>query len=134
MTSARRSTKRNAEKYLLPFSCLLILRFFSCLRSELPFAFDHQQQTRQMVILRNDLGRLLSIAVLLMGAGHPASPVQAQTDPLNEAWRWVHYGAESGLPSDRVLDIVETTEGIAWAMTGAGLAWYDEYRWHPDRQ
>ena len=39
MTSARCSTKRNAEKYLLPFSCLLILHFFCCLRSELPFAY-----------------------------------------------------------------------------------------------
>jgi len=61
----------------------------------------------------------------------PVGLMQAQPEPLNEAWRWARFGAASGLPSDRVLDVVETSNGVSWARTEARLAWYDAYQWHP---
>ncbi len=68
---------------------------------------------------------LLTFAVLL-----PVRIIEAQPDPLNETWRWARYGTESGLPSDRVLDVVETSNGVSWARTEVRLAWYDAYQWH----
>jgi PAS domain S-box-containing protein len=41
----------------------------------------------------------------------------------------VHFTTESGLPSNRVFDILETASGIVWARTQAGLAWYNGYCW-----
>ena len=61
----------------------------------------------------------------------PVGLMQAQPEPLNEAWRWARFGAASGLPSDRGLDVVETSNGVSWARTEARLAWYDTYQWHP---
>jgi len=55
--------------------------------------------------------------------------LHAQTDPLYEDWRWVHFTTASGLPSNTIINIVETTEGVVWAHTAAGLAWYDGFRW-----
>ncbi len=49
---------------------------------------------------------------------------------LEETWRWVQYGAQDGLPSADVLQIVETTDASIWASTSSGLAWFDGYHWH----
>ena len=46
-----------------------------------------------------------------------------------ERWRWVHFTTWSGLPSDDVLQVLEDAEGVPWAATAAGLAWYDGHRW-----
>ena len=62
-----------------------------------------------------------------------AAAAQTPPDPLQEAWRWARYDANAGLPAGPVMSVVETTDGVAWAMTETGLAWYDEYRWHPVR-
>ena len=53
----------------------------------------------------------------------------AQGDPFHEAWRWAHYTTEAGLPSDRVLALVEASDGTPWVHTIRGLAWYDDFRW-----
>ena len=53
---------------------------------------------------------------------------------LYEAWRWVHFTTDSGLPSNQVLQVVETPAGTVWAATQRGLAWYDDYRWHAIRE
>jgi PAS domain S-box-containing protein len=65
-------------------------------------------------------------------------PATAQGEPrgteaglrLGDAWRWVEYSTDTGLPSARVLDLVEDTTGTAWAATDAGLARFDGFRWH----
>lgn len=57
--------------------------------------------------------------------------LQAQTDPLYEDWRWVQFTENSGLPSNDILDVFETTTGIVWVRTDAGLAWYDGFVWQP---
>ena len=43
----------------------------------------------------------------------------------------MRFTTTSGLPSNRVLDVVETADGTVWAATSSGLAWYDGYRWNP---
>ncbi|MBI3766065.1 MAG: hypothetical protein HY277_06145, partial [Ignavibacteriales bacterium] len=56
--------------------------------------------------------------------------IQAQSEEFNEEWRWVHFTTESGLPSDHIYEIVETSDGTPWVATSKGLAWYDGFRWH----
>jgi len=60
-------------------------------------------------------------------------PAKAQWESFREAWRWARFTAESGLPSNRVTDVVETPNGTLWAATQAGLAWYDGFHWTPVR-
>jgi len=48
---------------------------------------------------------------------------------FNEAWRWVVFDTDSGLPSNSVYDLVETPAGTPWAATLRGVAWYDGFQW-----
>ncbi len=66
------------------------------------------------------------LAVLL---SVPLETLRGQTDPLAEPWRWSLYTVESGLPSNNITDLVETSAGELWAATGGGIAWYDGFRW-----
>jgi PAS domain S-box-containing protein len=50
---------------------------------------------------------------------------------LHETWRWSRFTTESGLPSNHVYRVAETTNGTVWAATDRGLAWFDGYQWHP---
>ncbi len=50
--------------------------------------------------------------------------------PFEEPWGWVRFDTSSGLPSQRVLQVLETADGTVWAKTDLGLAWYDGYWWH----
>ncbi len=52
-----------------------------------------------------------------------------QTNTLNDNWRWVHFTTDDGLPSNRVFDIIETKNGIVWAATEFGTAWYNGFYW-----
>jgi PAS domain S-box-containing protein len=67
---------------------------------------------------------------LCLSIAGPAA-LTAQTDTFEESWRWALFTTASGLPSDRVLDIVETHDGVVWAATDAGAAWFDGFQWHP---
>ncbi|MFA6233962.1 MAG: two-component regulator propeller domain-containing protein, partial [Bacteroidota bacterium] len=61
----------------------------------------------------------------------------AQRHPLEESWRWVRFAESSGLPSNRVYDVIDAPDGTPWAWTEGGISWYDGYRWnsvpHSDR-
>jgi signal transduction histidine kinase/ligand-binding sensor domain-containing protein len=57
------------------------------------------------------------------------SPLQSQTEVLDEQWRWVHFTTASGLPSDYITSLTETRDGTLWVGTRAGIAWYDGYEW-----
>jgi PAS domain S-box-containing protein len=70
---------------------------------------------------------LLSLLLILCGAN---TPLIGQTESLRESWRWARFTTETGLPSDQILCLEESTSGITWVGTQAGLAWYDNYRWH----
>ena len=67
---------------------------------------------------------LLALATLLC----PTS-MNAQFDRIYDTWRWAHFTEESGLPSNRVFNVVETGDGQVWAHTSHGLAWFDGFRW-----
>ncbi|MDI6766479.1 MAG: hypothetical protein QME52_06620 [Bacteroidota bacterium] len=54
----------------------------------------------------------------------------AQTNTLNDDWRWVRFTTDDGLPSNRVFDVIETKSGIVWAATEFGAAWYNGFYWH----
>jgi hypothetical protein len=73
------------------------------------------------------LARGLLVCVCLIGTW--SVEAFGQQDPLLEDWRWVHYGIESGLPSEAVKDLAESQETL-WAATTAGMAWFDGYRWN----
>ncbi len=56
--------------------------------------------------------------------------LRAQSDPLEESWRWVKFTTASGLPSNIVRDIKDGPDDTPWAWTSGGLAWFDGYQWH----
>ncbi|MBI5021962.1 MAG: PAS domain S-box protein [Ignavibacteriales bacterium] len=55
----------------------------------------------------------------------------AQQDSFSNSWRWAHFTTEYGLPSDNVIDVIETPDNTLWAICDAGIAWYDSFQWHP---
>jgi signal transduction histidine kinase/ligand-binding sensor domain-containing protein len=68
--------------------------------------------------------RLLSLALLLPLLVH------AQMSELYDTWRWVRFGTESGLPSEKILGIYESGNDEVWVHTPEGLAWFDGFQWH----
>ena len=48
---------------------------------------------------------------------------------FSEAWRWVKYTTQHGLPSNFVTDLLLAADGTLWAVTNRGLAYYDGYGW-----
>jgi len=69
-------------------------------------------------------------ALVIAGICLLVSRLSAQDERFYEAWRWAGFTTESGLPSDRVRDVVETGDGTVWVVTMFGLAWYDGFRWN----
>lgn len=68
---------------------------------------------------------LLSLFALALSTG-----AISQTQNFGEDWRWAHFTAESGLPSNIIRSIFETEAGTVWIRTETGIAWFDEYQWH----
>jgi hypothetical protein len=58
-------------------------------------------------------------------------PANTQPLNLNDEWRWAHFTTVSGLPSDTVVALVESADGVVWVSTDRGVAWFDGFRWHP---
>ncbi|RMD99250.1 MAG: hypothetical protein D6814_05920, partial [Calditrichaeota bacterium] len=69
----------------------------------------------------------LFVAALNLGQ---AGTLSAQLETFADAWRWVKFTTEEGLPSNRVYQVLETKTGFVWAITDMGVAWYDGYAWH----
>lgn len=59
------------------------------------------------------------------------STFSLQAQEINEDWRWVHFTTESGLPSNQVGQVFETSDSTVWVSTSLGLAWYDGFKWIP---
>ncbi len=76
------------------------------------------------------LSRFITVLVLIFMLPRCADAAGPDISRAYETWRWVHFGAESGLPSERVLRILETASGEIWVQTSRGLAWFDGFRWH----
>ncbi len=60
-----------------------------------------------------------------------ATSLPAQIDGLHDVWRWTTFTVEHGLPSNRVLALLETSNNVPWVSTARGLAWFDGYLWNP---
>ncbi|MEJ2186202.1 MAG: ATP-binding protein [Gemmatimonadota bacterium] len=58
----------------------------------------------------------------------PSLAAQQPLPDLSQNWRWVDYGAASGLPPGRIQDIVEV-DGVAWVLTDEAAAYYDGFLW-----
>lgn len=71
----------------------------------------------------------LSRALLLACCLLAAQTLPAQEDHVDDAWRWIGFTTESGLPSNEVTSLAETDDGTVWANTSAGLAWFDGFQW-----
>jgi PAS domain S-box-containing protein len=71
------------------------------------------------------LSGLVTTAMLLLPL-----PLVAQIENVQDPWRWTTFTTHSGLPSNVVYDVRETSNGVVWASTARGLAWYDGYIWH----
>jgi PAS domain S-box-containing protein len=59
----------------------------------------------------------------------PGGPALAQRPSFTDAWRWVQFSTDDGLPANRVFDIVETADGTIWASTQLGVACFNGYYW-----
>ncbi len=77
----------------------------------------------------------MRLALIITVAGFLCSlPLRAEGERFDEAWRWIQFTTTSGLPSDRVIDLIETDDGLVWALTTGGIAYYDGFRWNPPRE
>ena len=74
---------------------------------------------------------MLIFAVSCSCLGQKSQGVHIDETTLSEEWRWVEFTTESGLPSDQINSLVETSDGNIWVGTAAGVAWYDGYFWNP---
>lgn len=91
------------------------------------FSILSEKSALKRIFVKYSVCRLLTLSILF------TSSSSAQLETLREAWRWVQFTTESGLPSNEVHDILETSDGTVWAATAAGLAWYDGFRWHESK-
>lgn len=77
--------------------------------------------------------RIIIAVLLILLPGFCRSFPGGEIKGLYDEWRWVRFGTESGLPSERVIRVLETPGGEVWAQTSRGLAWFDGFRWHQAR-
>ena len=57
--------------------------------------------------------------------------VYTQEEKFAEEWRWVQFTTASGLPSNNILTVLETSDGTIWVCTSNGIAYFDGYQWIP---
>ncbi len=75
---------------------------------------------------------LLGIPSAFLVADGSAQSVPDPIARLQERWRWVHFGPESGVPSGRVLSVLES-DSTSWVATEFGVAWFDGHQWRSPR-
>ena len=72
---------------------------------------------------------LVGLPVALVPAAGQAPPAGTTSIPVyQQDWRWIRFGVETGLPSGRLLEVLESA-GVSWVVTDLGTAWFDGYRW-----
>lgn len=49
---------------------------------------------------------------------------------LKQSWRWHEFNQTRGLPSNRILQMLESNSGTIYTLTDKGFAWYNGYHWH----
>jgi PAS domain S-box-containing protein len=76
---------------------------------------------------RPNLRTVCGLAAALLCA--PAARAITSEELFSEPWRWATFTTEHGLPSNELLDLVESPKGTTWVSTRAGIAWFDGYQW-----
>jgi signal transduction histidine kinase len=67
------------------------------------------------------------VALLCVQLGFSGTDIRR----ISDSWRWVRFGHESGLPSERVTFVLETHTKEVWARTSpGGIVWFDGFRWN----
>lgn len=67
---------------------------------------------------------------LVLAAGTLSGASPSGLDRIQEHWRWSHFDHQStGLPSERIQQILRAEDGTIWVATAGGVAWYDGYFW-----
>lgn len=84
--------------------------------------------TQQTHMRRSSFGTIYFL-VLVFLALLLSCHVYPQTELFEQSWRWSRFTTESGLPSNQILDLIETEGGTVWVSTPKGIAWFDGYRW-----
>lgn len=59
--------------------------------------------------------------------------LKAQNDTdtkLRQSWRWHEFSQTKGLPSNRIMQLIESNAGTMFVLTDKGFAWYNGYYWH----
>lgn len=75
------------------------------------------------------------LAVAAIVVGQPIVTCAQDTSILlAETWRFSVFNRSSGLPSARVDEVAVGPDGTVWAATTGGVAWYDDYFWHPSSE
>ena len=69
----------------------------------------------------------LTVFLILMSVNILKANIE---DDLKMAWRWSSYSLKSGLPSNNVIKIVESSDKTLWVVTPKGFAWFDNFIWH----
>ncbi|MBI3195305.1 MAG: hypothetical protein HYZ34_12695, partial [Ignavibacteriae bacterium] len=59
-----------------------------------------------------------------------SNPLLSQESLFSEDWRWSHFTTESGLPSNNILQIIETDDSTIWVNTTEGFAWFDGFEFN----
>lgn len=73
---------------------------------------------------------LRAVLLIVLPAFALPSICLGQMEKLEEEWRWVNFTTESRLPSNQIFDVAESPDGIVWAATSLGIAWFDGFQWH----
>ncbi len=72
-------------------------------------------------------GGIAGVATVLALTVAPAAGAQSLT--LQDDWRVARFDTRSGLPADAITHLAESRDGVVWAATTRGLAWFDGWRW-----
>ena len=67
---------------------------------------------------------------IVLAAVFVIAPAAGQVPAGRDAWRWASFGRADGLPPGSVSALAESSAGILWAATDAGLAWFDGFVWN----
>ncbi|MBI3193177.1 MAG: hypothetical protein HYZ34_01775, partial [Ignavibacteriae bacterium] len=80
---------------------------------------------RLMLIFNRNISIIVAVLFIFFVSG------QLFSLPFQNPSQWVRFSTNEGLPSNRVIDVADAPDGTVWALTSAGLAFYNGYFWTP---
>ncbi len=78
------------------------------------------------------IARLWACLILFPGFASlfPLTFAHSGNYDFNQSWRWAHFTTASGLPSNRIIQIIDSKDSPPWVITSGGLAWFDGFQWN----